>query len=98
MLYWQIGRDIPDRQTQQGWKAKVIQRLSHDLRTAFSNMKGFSRANLNICARTGGVVVEIAGQVLAQRFGDCNRRQTGTSAYCRDYRQRELAFVKPVSI
>lgn len=45
-LYWQIGRDILTRQAQQGWGAKVIDRLAHDLRTAFPDMKGFSRANL----------------------------------------------------
>ncbi len=45
-LYWQIGRDILDRQAQQGWGAKVIERLAEDLRTAFPEMKGFSRANL----------------------------------------------------
>ena len=46
LLYWQIGRDILTRQAQQGWGAKVIERLSQDLRTAFPEMKGFSRANL----------------------------------------------------
>ncbi len=46
LLYWQIGRDILARQTEQGWGAKVIERLAHDLRTAFPDMKGFSRANL----------------------------------------------------
>ncbi|HEX5337658.1 MAG TPA: PDDEXK nuclease domain-containing protein [Gallionella sp.] len=46
LLYWQIGRDILDRQSQQGWGAKVIDRLAHDLRTAFPEMKGFSPRNL----------------------------------------------------
>lgn len=46
LLYWQIGQDILQRQSEQGWGAKVIERLAHDLRTAFPNMKGFSRANL----------------------------------------------------
>jgi predicted nuclease of restriction endonuclease-like (RecB) superfamily len=46
LLYWQIGRDILVRQAEQGWGAKVIERLAHDLRTAFPEMKGFSRANL----------------------------------------------------
>jgi predicted nuclease of restriction endonuclease-like (RecB) superfamily len=46
LLYWQIGRDILERQANQGWGAKVIERLAHDLRTAFPEMKGFSRANL----------------------------------------------------
>lgn len=46
LLYWHIGRDILARQAEQGWGAKVIERLAHDLRTAFPDMKGFSRANL----------------------------------------------------
>lgn len=46
LLYWQIGRDILARQAEQGWGAKVIERLAHDLRTAFPDMKGFSPRNL----------------------------------------------------
>ena len=46
LLYWQIGRDILARQAEQGWGAKVIERLAEDLRLAFPEMKGFSRANL----------------------------------------------------
>lgn len=46
LLYWQIGRDILTRQQQQGWGAKVIERLSTDLRSSFPEMKGFSRTNL----------------------------------------------------
>jgi predicted nuclease of restriction endonuclease-like (RecB) superfamily len=46
LLYWQIGRDILARQAEQGWGAKVFERLAHDLRTAFPEMKGFSPRNL----------------------------------------------------
>ncbi len=46
LLYWQIGRDILTRQAEQGWGAKVIERLAEDLRAAFPEVKGFSRANL----------------------------------------------------
>ncbi|BAY64446.1 hypothetical protein NIES22_45440 [Calothrix brevissima NIES-22] len=46
LLYWHIGRDILNRQQQQGWGAKVIDRLAVDLRLAFPEMKGFSRTNL----------------------------------------------------
>ena len=46
LLYWHIGRDILARQADQGWGAKVFDRLAHDLRTAFSDMKGFSPRNL----------------------------------------------------
>ncbi|WP_415173051.1 PDDEXK nuclease domain-containing protein [Pantoea sp.] len=45
-LYWRIGRDILARQAEQGWGAKVIERLAHDLRTAFPDMKGFSPRNI----------------------------------------------------
>jgi predicted nuclease of restriction endonuclease-like (RecB) superfamily len=46
LLYWQIGRDILARQAAQGWGARVIERLAHDLREAFPEMKGFSPRNL----------------------------------------------------
>jgi len=45
-LYWQIGNEILQRQQQQGWGAKVVDRLAKDLKKAFPEMKGFSRANL----------------------------------------------------
>ena len=46
LLYWQIGRDILERQQAQGWGAKVIDQLAKDLTAAFPDMKGFSRRNL----------------------------------------------------
>jgi len=46
MLYWQLGREILTRQQQQGWGAKVIERLAQDLQRAFPAMKGFSPRNL----------------------------------------------------
>jgi predicted nuclease of restriction endonuclease-like (RecB) superfamily len=46
LLYWQIGREILERQRVQGWGAKVIAQLAKDLLTAFPDMKGFSRSNL----------------------------------------------------
>jgi predicted nuclease of restriction endonuclease-like (RecB) superfamily len=46
LLYWQIGREIIIRQQQQGWGAKVIERLAKDLKAAFPDMKGFSARNL----------------------------------------------------
>src|SRR3990172_5861601 len=45
-LYHQIGTEILERQTRQGWGAKVIDRLASDLRAAFPEMKGFSSSNL----------------------------------------------------
>ncbi|KVU03058.1 hypothetical protein WK60_30515 [Burkholderia ubonensis] len=45
-LYWQIGRDILERQQLQGWGAKVIDQLARDLKDAFHDMRGFSPRNL----------------------------------------------------
>lgn len=45
-LYHDIGREILDRQSRQGWGAKVIDQLSSDLRAAFPTMKGLSATNL----------------------------------------------------
>jgi predicted nuclease of restriction endonuclease-like (RecB) superfamily len=46
LLYWQIGRDILNRQERENWGAKVIDRLAADLKRAFPDMKGFSPRNL----------------------------------------------------
>ncbi|MDD4456539.1 MAG: DUF1016 N-terminal domain-containing protein [Syntrophotalea acetylenica] len=46
LLYWDIGQTILERQREQGWGAKIIDRLSHDLTAAFPDMKGFSPRNL----------------------------------------------------
>jgi predicted nuclease of restriction endonuclease-like (RecB) superfamily len=46
LLYWDIGRMILDRQERAGWGAKVIDRLSADLREAHPQMQGLSPRNL----------------------------------------------------
>jgi predicted nuclease of restriction endonuclease-like (RecB) superfamily len=46
LLYWQIGRDILDRQEREKWGARVIDRLAVDLKRSFPDMKGFSPRNL----------------------------------------------------
>lgn len=46
LLYWDIGRAIGERQDAEGWGAKVIERLSADLRRALPDMRGLSVRNL----------------------------------------------------
>jgi predicted nuclease of restriction endonuclease-like (RecB) superfamily len=46
LLYWRIGRDILNRQKQEGWGTKIIDRLSLDLSKAFPAMRGFRARNL----------------------------------------------------
>ena len=50
LLYARIGRDILLRQEAQGWGAKVIDRLAHDLKDAFPGMRGWSQRNLKYMA------------------------------------------------
>ena len=45
-LYWDIGNEILHRQRKEGWGAKVIDRLSKDLKETFPSMDGFSPRNL----------------------------------------------------
>jgi predicted nuclease of restriction endonuclease-like (RecB) superfamily len=46
LLYWHIGQQILVQQQEQGWGAKVIDRLAQDLTQEFPQMKGFSTRNL----------------------------------------------------
>src|SRR5262245_812776 len=54
VLYWQIGRDILRRQQDEGWGAKVIDRLAADLHAAFPDMRGFSTRNLKYMRAVAG--------------------------------------------
>jgi len=45
-IYWEIGKTILQQQEEVGWGAKVIDRLSKDLRTEFPDFKGLSVRNL----------------------------------------------------
>lgn len=45
-LYWQIGTDILQQQSQQGWGSKIIEQLAKDLKQTFPELKGFSVRNI----------------------------------------------------
>lgn len=45
-LYWRVGREIAAREGEEGWGARVVDRLSQDLRSAFPEQKGLSSRNL----------------------------------------------------
>lgn len=45
-LYWRIGTLILDRQREQGWGTRVIDRLAADLRRELGEQRGWSRSNL----------------------------------------------------
>lgn len=45
-LYWRIGHDIRVHQKTQGWGAKIVDRISADLKMEFPDSEGFSPRNL----------------------------------------------------
>ena len=45
-LYWDIGRQIVQRQEQEGWGKSVVDRLAGDMQKAFPGIQGFSPLNV----------------------------------------------------
>lgn len=69
LLYWQIGSEILARQRDQGWGARVVERLARDLRGEFPEMTGLSRTNLLYMRsfadayRDEAIVQQLVGQI-----------------------------------
>ncbi len=78
LLYWEIGREILERQSREKWGAKVIDRLAADLRAAFPDQQGFSSRNLNYMRKfaKSWTDITIVQQLVAQlsRSKSSNRR------------------------
>lgn len=45
-LYWNIGKAVLKKQKEEGWGAKVIDRMAKDIKEAFPDMSGFSPRNI----------------------------------------------------
>ncbi len=45
-LYWDIGRDIVERQDREGWGKNVVDRIAGDMQKAFPGLQGFSPVNV----------------------------------------------------
>ncbi len=50
-LYWEIGRQITERQKTLGWGKSVVENLSHDIQAEFPGIQGFSVRNIRNMAR-----------------------------------------------
>ncbi len=87
LMYWDIGQAILERQKKEGWGAKVIDRLSHDLKKAFPDMTGFSPRNLKYMRKFAeswserSIVQEVLAQItwyhnlaLLEKAGDAEIR------------------------
>ena len=49
MLYWDLGRQITEKQDEAKWGSGFLERLSKDLKAEFPEMTGFSVTNLKYC-------------------------------------------------
>src|ERR1035437_5560474 len=65
-MYWRIGGLTLDRQADQGWGTRVIDRLAADLRTSFPDARGFSRRNLHYMRALAGAWPQDVPQPVAQ--------------------------------
>ena len=45
-LYWEIGKEIAERQEREKWGSEIIEKLGKDLQNAFPGIEGFSRRNI----------------------------------------------------
>jgi len=45
-LYWEIGKLIFEKQKDERWGAKVIEKIGKDLQQEFPGIEGFSRRNI----------------------------------------------------
>lgn len=68
-MYWSIGKAVLEKQEKAGWGAKVIDRMSKDLKEAFPDMTGFSPRNIKYmrkfadCWRDYEVVQRVVAQI-----------------------------------
>jgi len=45
-MYWQIGKDISEKQEKAKWGSKLIEQIAIELKHEFPEIKGFSRRNI----------------------------------------------------
>ncbi|MBQ6647533.1 MAG: DUF1016 family protein [Muribaculaceae bacterium] len=50
-LYWEIGRQITERQKALGWGKSVVENLSRDIQAEFPGIQGFGERNIRNMAR-----------------------------------------------
>lgn len=67
-MYWHMGKAILKKQEEEDWGAKVIDRISQDLKNTFPDMKGFSPRNIKYMKKFALVWEdeEIVQQLVAQ--------------------------------
>lgn len=68
-FYWSLGRDIVERQAENKYGSRFFETLSHDLKEAIPESKGFSTRNLKYMKRFYQMYSAIQQQVVAEYDG-----------------------------
>lgn len=99
-LYWRLGSAVADRQQEQGWGGKVIERLAADLRAEFPEMRACRAATSSTCgsSRAPGRAPQSSNSLLDDCRGATSRccwtsstiRRSGTGM-----RQRRSSMAGP---
>lgn len=68
LLYWRIGKCVLEKQNNEGWGAKVIDRMATDIKENFPDMSGFSPRNIKYMRKFAEIYpdVEFVQGVIAQ--------------------------------
>lgn len=45
-LYWSIGKAVAEKQENEGWGTKILERVAKDLQNEFPGLEGFSKRNI----------------------------------------------------
>ncbi len=88
-FYWNLGRDIVERQFNSNWGDGLIAQLSKDLKAEFPDVGGFSRSNIFACKQfylfynqNDEIVHQLGGQLKTSDFKEnqqiVNRENTHT--------------------
>lgn len=79
-LYWQLGKEIIQKETTSQWGDKLIPQLSKDLLAEFPEMKGFSKSNLYYIkkwfifySQEPAIVQQVVGQIRQQAIAQTPR-------------------------
>lgn len=89
LLYWQIGRDIVERQKDEKWGKSVVERLAADIQKSFPGIERFS--GLNVWRmRAFYLAWQPPGLILSQPVKELNPLPIGYPKlkFCRSLRQK----------
>lgn len=77
-LYWQLGKEILNKEKNAIWGKALLPTLSNDLRAEFPDMKGFSLTNLKYIRIWVKFYLSLIGQQLVDQLENANEQRNLT--------------------